>query len=90
MSGLEIAAGIAGIISAIVTVSKAVKENRRRRKAKKLSIFARAQNAEAQLLTTLDDGPPRINTEYNRDLARIGPEFNRGDGSSSHLCLTYR
>jgi len=80
MSGLEIVAGIAGIVSAFVTVSRAVRSIHQNRQKKKIEIARNASHAESQLLTTLDDGPKQIKGEYARDLARIGPAFEQGDG----------
>jgi hypothetical protein len=83
MSGLEIAAGIAGIASAFVTITRAIRSTHKSRKEKKLALQANATAAENRLLTTLDSGPPQINNEYDRDLARIGPAFAQGDGTQS-------
>ena len=71
MSGLEIAAGIAGIVSAFVTVGRAVKSFRDNRKKKKKKLQEEAESAESRLLNTVDNGPPRINGEYSRDVARV-------------------
>ena len=79
MSGLEIVAVVAGIVSAITAVGGAIKKARRERKA---ALQAATQNLETQLITTLDNGPPRINGEYSNDVARIGSAFSRGDGES--------
>jgi hypothetical protein len=80
MSGLEIAAAVAGIVSAFISVDDAIRKFRQRRKEKKQSLLSTAQKAENTLLTTLHNGPTSINNEYNRDLARIGPAFANGDG----------
>lgn len=84
MSGLEIVGAIAGIVSAIVAVGNAIKKARRERKA---ALQESTKALETQLVATLDNGPPRINNEYNRDVARIGPSFSRGDGKN---CPIYK
>jgi hypothetical protein len=80
MSGLEIVACIAGLVSAFVAVGEAIRAFKRERKEKKLAIQLAAENAEMQLIKTLDEGPPRIQDEYERDLLRIGAAFQSGDG----------
>jgi len=82
MSGLEIVATIAGIVSAITAVGGAIKQARSKRKS---ALKSATQKLETQLITTLNNGPPRINGEYNSDVARIGPSFSRGDGNHSPL-----
>lgn len=81
MLGLEIAAGIAGIASAFVAITRAVRNIQQNRKEKKRALLYNAGYAETNFLTTLDDGPTKINNEYDRALARIGPRFARGDGA---------
>jgi len=84
MSGLEIAAGVAGIISAFVTVGRAVRSLQEKRKQKKLALLqlnANTDNAESRLITTLNDGQSDVKNEYDSDLRRIGPAFDRGDGT---------
>jgi len=78
MSGLEIVGTIAGIVSAIVAIRNADQKAREKRRS---ALQAATKNLETTLLTTLDNGPPRINNEYNNDVARIGPSFSRGDGN---------
>ena len=81
MSGLEVAATIAAIISAFVAVGSAVNDFRTRRKKKKQNLQLGASKAETQLLTTVDAGPPHINAEYNHGVARIGSAFEQGDST---------
>jgi hypothetical protein len=80
MSGLEIIGVVAGIVSAITAVGGAIKKARRERQAK---LQAATQNLETRLITTLDNGPPRINGEYDNDVGRLGSAFSRGDGEKS-------
>src|SRR5277367_3388527 len=72
MSGLEIIGVVAGIVSAITAVGGAIKKARRERQAK---LQAATQNLETRLITTLDNGPPRINGEYDNDVGRLGLRF---------------
>jgi hypothetical protein len=82
MSGLEIAAGIAGIISAFVTVGRAIRAYQKSREKKKLALLAAAKTAETRLINAVDTGPQRIKHEYDGSLTRIGPAFAKGDGNS--------
>jgi len=81
MSGIEIAVGVAGIVTAIVKVAQAVRKFRNERANKRARIDRNAETAESRLITTLDNGPPQISNEYDRNLVRIGPAFSRGDGT---------
>ena len=88
MSGLEIVGVVAGIVSAITAVGGAIKKARRERRVR---LQSSTENLETRLITTLDNGPPRINGEYNSDVARLGSPFTRGDGEKTRLssfCLT--
>lgn len=90
MSGLEIAAGIAGIISGFITVGRAVKAFQKSRKKKKQWLQSNAESAENRLICTIDNGPSRVNHEYNHDLQRIGKAFAQGDGNSIfYVLFTY-
>jgi len=77
MSGLEIIGTIAGIVSAITEVGGAIRRARRERES---TVLPAIQNLETRLIATLDNGPPRIYSEYNSDVVRIGSAFSRGDG----------
>jgi hypothetical protein len=81
MSGIEIAAGVAGIVSALCAVGTIIKKARRQRKEKKKALQAEAFKAEQRLLVTMDEGPPAINREYDQNLQRLGERFKRGDGN---------
>lgn len=81
MSGLEIAAAISGVVSAFVAVGNVIGKFREKRKEKE-KLQSVASMAEIRLLTTVQNAPPRINTEYNNDLTRIGHTFAQGDGTS--------
>src|SRR5436305_7117994 len=85
MSGIEIAAGVAGIISALCTVGNFIRKTRRQRKEKKKGLQAEAVKAEQRLVVTMDEGPPAINREYNQNLQRLGEQFRRGDGNYTKL-----
>jgi hypothetical protein len=85
MSGIEIVAGVAGIISAFCAVGNIIKKSRNERKAKKKALKADAVKAEQRLATTIDEGPPAINNEYNRNLQRLGDQFKRGDGKYTRI-----
>jgi hypothetical protein len=81
MSGLEIAASVAGIISAFIAVGKAVRGFQSRRQDKLLSLQSTAISAESQFLDTVDGSPPRIQNQYDDGLSRAGPIFAKGDGT---------
>jgi hypothetical protein len=81
MSGLEVVAGVAGIVSAVVSVFNLVKKAAASRKAKKLAIQANVQTAESQLVTTLQGSPNQIYEELHKNLGRAGAAFGRGDGT---------
>jgi len=81
MSGLEIAAGVAGIVSAFCAVGTIVKNARRQRKEKEKALQAEAFKAEQRLVVTIDKGPPAINREYDQNFVRLGERFRRGDGN---------
>lgn len=81
MSGIEIAAGVAGVISALCAVGNFIRKSRKQRKEKKKALKAEAVKAEQQLVITMDEGPPAINKEYNQNLQRLGEQFRRGDGN---------
>jgi hypothetical protein len=82
MSGLEIAVGVAGIISALVQAAKGIYSIRDKRKKNKLaaSLNTNTDNAESRLITTLNDGKAEVKSEYDNDVRRIGPSFEHGDG----------
>jgi len=84
MSGLEIAVGVAGIISAFVQVAKGIYSIQEKRKKNKLAALlnANTDNAESRLITTLNDGKAEVKSEYDNDVRRIGPSFERGDGTA--------
>jgi len=86
MTGLETAAAIAGICSTLMTGGKLIHDIYKNRTEKKLAIDANTQAAESQLVTTLHNGPPRINYDYARFMAHIGPQFSQLDHiASQHL-----
>lgn len=75
MSGLEVVALVAGIVSAFSGTASCLAE-RKRRKAEK-------HQQRKQELKTLRNAvilaPSQIQQEYDRDFARIGPRFAVGD-----------
>jgi len=81
MSGFEVLVGVAGIVSAVVSVFNLVRTAVASRKAKKLAIQAKVQTAETQLVTTLQRSPNQIYEELQKDVARAGAAFGRGDGT---------
>ena len=78
---MEIALGVISIISGIVSVGRVVYEFQESRKKKKQKLKDDAEEAEARLLTTVSNAEPRINREYDHDVARIGEAFGQGDGT---------
>jgi len=81
MSGLETVAAVASIVSAVVGVSKLITKAIGSRKVKNITIKPKVAAAENQLMTTLEDSPQQINSEFHRDLARAGMAIAKGDGS---------
>lgn len=73
MSGLEVVAAVAGIVSAFTGSTKLFTERRDKRRERRKE----KQNEAAQLL--LRDGGPQVQSEYERDFARLGDVFAKGD-----------
>ena len=79
MSGLEIAACVAGIVSAFNSGRELVRAIKKQRKK------GREKRRAEELQNSLSVGAPAIQAEYDLDVARLGPRFNAGDGRGSIL-----
>lgn len=84
MSGLEVAAGVLTIVAAFGTGAELLAKYRDRRKAKKAATAQQDQEEAAGGKKRLDQslvrGRQEVRKEYDTDVARLGPEFQRGDG----------
>lgn len=78
---LEIAVAVISIISSLAGVGRAVYQLQENRKKKKQKLKTDAKEAESRLITTVRNAEPRINREYDRDVARVGEAFKEGDGT---------
>ena len=76
-ASLEAAQSVGAIVSALFCIEKAVEKFSSRRHT---YLHSLCQDAESQLIATLQEGPQQINKEYNSALCRIGPTFAGGDG----------
>ena len=74
MSGLEVVALVAGIVSAFAGSASLFREWREKRKERK----SQAQNANLQ--RSLTSGGSQVQGEYDQDFARLGRRFAVGDG----------
>ena len=74
MSGLEVVALVAGIVSAFTGAGTLFRNWRRDRKER------RKQEKNQRLEQTLVKGSSDVQTTYNDDFRRLGPMFARGDG----------
>jgi len=82
MPSVETAQSIADIVSSLFKVGKIIEiDIASYGKGVPLDIEA----AELQLSGTLQKGPQRINTEYNKHLRSAGPKFASGDGMPALL-----
>lgn len=82
MTGLEILASIATIISAFGVISQFLKDFAKYRQSKKLAIKTAEQKAEDDLLAMLQRAPTEINSCYNVNINRLGQAFEQGDGTA--------
>ena len=80
MSGIEIAAGVAGLVTAFVGVGNFFMDFADRRRAKKIALKAQDEKAETRLTTTLQHSPNKINGDYQNGVRSFGERFARGDG----------
>ena len=71
MSGLEIVAAVAGIVSAIVCVWNQIKKAIASRKSNKLNIPGSVETAEHQLLNTLQGSPSTFTTNFEKTLLTL-------------------
>lgn len=76
---MDIVVAVISIVAGLANVGRVIYESQETRKKKKQKLKDDAKEAEARLLTTVGDAEPRINGEYNRDVARIGEAFKQGD-----------
>jgi cation transport ATPase len=76
MSGLEVAALVAAIVSAFVGTASFLQE-RKKRKAEKA---ARKRSEMDKLQLAVMSAPYQIRQEYEYDIVRIGGRFASGDG----------
>jgi hypothetical protein len=84
MSGLEVGVAVMGIVAAFTTAADFFSRLRGKRKAKKAAkAKARQEQEEAAKEESVDKslvlGRREVRREYDTDLARLGPEFQRGD-----------
>jgi hypothetical protein len=84
MSGLEVAAAVMGIVAAFTTATDFFSRLRGKRKAKKAAkAKAKQEQEEVAKEESVDKslvlGRQEVRREYDTDLARLGPEFQRGD-----------
>lgn len=87
---MEIAVAVISIISGLAGVGRVVYEFQVNRKKKKQKLEDDAKEAEARLLTTVRSAEPRINREYDRDVARVGEAFKHGDGTKITTMNAYQ
>ena len=85
MSGLEIAVGVAGIVSAFisgVTLFRDWRKERRERKEDAIAKIPQAYEVENSLVL----GHTQVQSRYDQDFARLGRMFARGDGKLGGFC----
>ena len=76
MSGIEVVAAVAGIVSAYTGATALFQKWRRKRKAKK-------ESKSEEVDTSLSKGGPLVQRHYDEGFAKIGKAFAKGDGMSS-------
>ena len=76
MSGVEVAALVAAVISAFTASMDLVRKYKR----KKLQKRSAAQMAAIPVEESLAKGPPCIQSEYNRNFSLLGQRSAQGDG----------
>jgi hypothetical protein len=82
MSGLEVVALVAGIISAF-SGTAAFLQDRKKRKAEQAEA---KKTALHNLQLAVTSAPPQIQGEYDRDFGRIGSKFASGDCECTKSC----
>ncbi|KAH8719420.1 hypothetical protein GQ44DRAFT_829304 [Phaeosphaeriaceae sp. PMI808] len=75
MSGIEVVALVAAIVSAFTGTASYLKG----RKKRKIEKAEKKKKELSKLQDAVVLAPPKIQREYNRDVARIGPKFASGD-----------
>ena len=76
MSGVEVAALVATVVSAFAASIDLVRKYKKKKLQKKTATPTEAVTVEESLAR----GPPRIQSEYDRDFSLLGPRFAQGDG----------
>ena len=78
MSGLEVVATVAAIVSAYAGAGTLLHIWRKKRRTKKAALLTpQYQTAD----TSLAQGGSRVQKTYDDDFARLGAKFARGDGT---------
>ena len=79
MSGLEVAACVASIISAFGTGLDVFRKIRAKRRARKLKRSQQSLQNELQIQQSLERSPLEIQAEYDRYFSSLGERFAAGD-----------
>jgi hypothetical protein len=82
MPSVEVAQSIVDIVSSLFRVGKIIEKDI---VSYGEGVLLDVEAAELQLSGTLQEGPQRINTEYNKHLRSAGPKFASGDGMPALL-----
>ncbi|KAJ9649467.1 hypothetical protein H2199_000242 [Coniosporium tulheliwenetii] len=80
MSGLKVAALVATIVAAFSGATTLIRSWRKDRKEEKGQTEKQVVADATSLEVVLKEGGPRVQSEYDRDFARLGEVFGRGDG----------
>ena len=76
MSGIEVVGLVCAIVSAFTGAAALLKKRKAKKEAKRLAVEQ-----------SLAIGPPTVQGEYDRDFARLGQKFAKGDGESTSCLL---
>jgi hypothetical protein len=90
MSGLEVVASIAAIVSGFASgydMFRDWQEKRRRVKKTKQKGEKKTKSRSEEIEEKLRDTGQLIRQEYNRDFNRLGMRFAVGDGKAPYKCL---
>ena len=79
MSGIEVVAAVAGIVSAFAGATSLLRDWKGKRDKKKQARLV--QGAELLERSLVVSGP-RVQTEYDTGFSRLGATFARGDGET--------
>jgi hypothetical protein len=77
MSGLEVVALVAAIVSAFASAEGLVAKFRKKRLLRRMN----KDNEDTQLV--LSSAGSRVQREYDTDFRRLGSQFAKGDGENS-------